>query len=341
MTIDKIDWTVVTQEPAEAAGQETVRTHRRRITPLAFFFPGLFAFALLAVPSFIAPSPAAAATVIAPTTTCGLGLGDLGGRGLICEVTIVNTITAGGGSATVTVHECLGSAGAPTDGSGGGGFSCSTKTIVLSEPVTAVTQCNNSINGGGGTLRCSVLVTNNFYGVSPGATAASVNQCVGSGGGITTGCSPFPATTTSAAITQCNGSANGGTLVQMTCTAAGTMASALAFAVNQCNGSANGGGSLVICSASLVNKALSAATPSPTATGSATSSPTATGSATSSPTASGSATPGRTTTPPPTSTVSNGSSNDSTPPLFALLILLVSGGLGLAVVEAERRRVRS
>jgi hypothetical protein len=44
-------------------------------------------------------------------------------------------------------------------------------------------------------------------------------------------------------------------------------------------------------------------------------------------------------TPPPTNTGSNGSSNDSTP-LLALLTRLAFGGLGLAAVEAQRRRVR-
>ena len=47
--------------------------------------------------------------------------------------------------------------------------SCTTVTQVLSEPVTAVRQCNGSINGGGGTLRCSVRVTNNFVGVDLGS----------------------------------------------------------------------------------------------------------------------------------------------------------------------------
>ena len=43
-------------------------------------------------------------------------------------------------------------------------------------------------------------------------TAATVNQCVGSGkgGGGTVNCSPYPASTTGATVTQCNGSANGG-----------------------------------------------------------------------------------------------------------------------------------
>jgi hypothetical protein len=43
--------------------------------------------------------------------------------------------------------------------------------------------------------------TNEFIGLSFGSTAATVDQCVGSGGGITTGCDPFPATTTGATIT--------------------------------------------------------------------------------------------------------------------------------------------
>jgi hypothetical protein len=123
--------------------------------------------------------------------------------------------------------------------------------------VTKVTQCNNATNGGGGTLRCSVKVTNNFVGRSTGATGATVNQCVGSGGGITTGCDPFPATTTGATITQCNGSANGGTLVGLTCTATGTTPSSHKVTINQCNGSTNGGGALVICSASITNQRVS------------------------------------------------------------------------------------
>ncbi len=189
----------------------------------------------------------ATAATMASTTTCSNGVDNTGGLGLICQVSIVNRITASGGSARVTIRECHGAAGDPA-------AACTTKTTNLTKPVTAVTQCNSSINGGGGTLRCSVKVTNNFVGLSPGATAATVNQCVGSGGGITTGCDPFPATTTGATITQCNGSANGGTLVGLTCTATGTKPSAHGVRINQCNGSANGGGALVICSANITNR---------------------------------------------------------------------------------------
>ena len=219
MAIGLVDRTVGAQRPTVGTGQETARTdscgttgHRRRpdgripMRPFTFLFRGLVAFALLAPLSIITTLPVSAAHTIAATTTCSNGVDDTPGLGLICQVTVVNTITGSGGSAKVTVHECHGAAGSPT-------AACTTTTASLTKPVTAVTQCNSSINGGGGTLRCSVTVTSNFYGgISPGSTAATVNQCVGSGGAgnVLFACDPFPATTSGAAITQCNGSATGG-----------------------------------------------------------------------------------------------------------------------------------
>ena len=130
------------------------------------------------------------------------------------------------------------------------------------EAVDHVTQCNGSTNGGGGTLRCSVRVTNNFVGFNARATAATINECVGSGDGIANNCNPFPANTTSATITQCNGSANGGTLVRLQCTASGTKSAVHGVRINQCNGSTNGGGALVICSARITNRVIAATTTS-------------------------------------------------------------------------------
>ena len=193
-----------------------------------------------------------AATNIAPTTTCANGMDNTGGLGLICEVTIVNTVTATGGRSTTTVRECHGAAGDPT-------AACQTTVKNLRRLVTDVNQCNDAINGGGGTVRCSVNVTNNFVGSSTGATAATVNQCVGSGDGIANECDPFPASTTNATITQCNGSANGGTLVQLKCTATGTKPSSHGVRINQCNGSANGGGALIICSTNISNRRIAVA----------------------------------------------------------------------------------
>jgi hypothetical protein len=235
---------------------------------LSLFSTGFFAAALLVGVTLTSAPPAAAAT-IAATTVCSNGVDNTPGLGLICEVTVANTITAAGGTAEVTVRECHGAAGDPE-------AACTVQTSVLSEPVTAVTQCNDSTNGGGGTLRCSVQITNTFVGVSVTPTAVTINQCVGSGDGITIGCDPFPATTTGATITQCNGSANGGTLVGLTCTASGTQALAHAVTINQCNDSTNGGGALVICSSSIANVAAPAsAAPSSPASGGSTAAPTA------------------------------------------------------------------
>jgi len=267
--------------------------------PFAFLSAGLLAFGLLAATAFSAPSPAAAATV-APTTTCSNSIANTGGLGLICQVTIVNTITTTGGSAKVTIRECHGSSGAPT-------AKCSTKTLFLNQPVSRVRQCNYAINGGGGTLRCSVHVTNNFVQMSPGATAATVNQCVGSGGGITNHCHPFPATTTNATITQCNGTANGGTLVGLNCSASGTRASAFGVTIYQCNNSANGGGSLVNCSASIVNRTVSAAAG------------------------------GGSTTPPPTSSDEPVAPAARSGALLPIGIVFI-GGLLLALIYTDRRR---
>src|SRR5450756_2179943 len=315
MAIDRVGRTVVTPGHAAVTG---VSMHR----PFTSLFRCLVALALLVPATLMTTLPAAAAT-IAPTTTCSNGVDDTPGLGLICKVTVVNTITATGGSATVTVHECHGAAGAPS-------AACTDTTTVLTKPVTAVTQCNYSINGGGGTLRCSVKVTSNFYGVSPGATAATVNQCVGSagGGGIKIVCDPFPATISGATITQCNGSANGGGLVaSSTCTATGTMASALGVKINQCNNSANGGGALIICSASVANNIVSGTPPGAPGAGASASAGAA---------ASGSK--GSTVTLTPTSTISDSPSNSSTTPLLPLLIFGFAG-MGLAVFIVRRRTV--
>jgi hypothetical protein len=259
------------------------------------------ALALVAPVSILAASSVSAAPLGA-VGACDLGVGNAGGEGIVCQITIVNTITASGGSAVVTVHECLGSAGDPTDGALG--HTCTTTTTSLTTPVTSVIQCNGSANGGGATLNCSAVITNNFVGVSPGSTAATVNQCVGSGDGLTTGCNPVPANTTGAAITQCNGSANGGNLVGMNCTGTGTMASALVITINQCNGSALGGGGKVTCTATMANNVV-AAVPSGT--------------------------------PPLTSTSGAGSSNGSAP--IVLLISLALGGLAFVLLAARRQRI--
>jgi hypothetical protein len=210
----------------------------------------LLAVGLLLVGSLATAGGASAANSAGPTTTCSNGVDNTGGLGLICRITVVNTIRGTGGTAKVTIRECHGAAGDPN-------AACTTTVTNLTKLVTSVNQCNDSINGGGGTLRCSVQVINRFIGRSTGATAATVNECNGSGAsgaiGATIVCDPFPATTSGATITQCNGSANGGTLVGLRCSATGTKPSSHGVRINQCNGSANGGGALVICTATISN----------------------------------------------------------------------------------------
>lgn len=289
----------------------------------------LLACGLLLLGSLAFATGTSAAT-LAPTTTCSNGVDTTPGLGLICEVDVTNTFTPLGGTAVVTVRECHGAAGDPQ-------AACTTETQTLTQPVTAVTQCNGSISSGG-TLRCSIEVTNRYVGVDPAATAVTVNQCVGSGDGITTGCDPFPATTTGATITQCNGSANGGTLVGLTCTALGTQSAAGAVQINQCNGSANGGGSLVICSADITNTIIAGATPTPTTA--PTTAPTA--APTAAPTTGG-ATPGTTpgVTPPTTDATATNGLPGSGPTQALLASLFVLAFVSALTVIGSRRYLRS
>ena len=282
---------------------KSLKNAMRALFALSLLVPAAMLTAVPVVAAQVAVPPVAVAQVvtstIGTTTTCSNGADDTPGLGLICDITIANTITGTGGAATVTVHECHGSAGSPTD-------ACTTTTTSLTEPVTAVTQCNDSINGGGGTLRCSVTVTQNIFGLSPGPLALTVNQCVGTGGGggtVLFACDPYPATTTSAAITQCNDSANGGG-ASITCTAAGSLAAGAVVTINQCNGSANGGGALIVCSARTTSNYY------------------------------------RGTLPPTSTSLAGGSTNSSTPP-FGLLISFALAGIGLALVLNRRRSALS
>ena len=302
--------------------------------PRSLLASAFLALALLGGATLGAPAPVAAAT-IAATTTCSNGVDNTPGLGLICTVTVENTITALGGTSRTTVRECHGAAGDPQ-------ADCTTTVRLLPEIVTNVTQCNNSINGGGGTLRCSVRVVNTWVGVDPASTPGTVNQCVGSGGGITTGCDPFPATTTNARVTQCNDSANGGTLVGLECLARGTMSATHIVRITQCNDSANGGGALVICSANVINfvrpTATATATPSsaPTAAPSSTISPSATpSSAAPTPAATPSATPRL----PETSAVLGDSSTPTSAPIgLAALITLFAATVLIVVARRQTAR---
>src|SRR5450759_3881463 len=136
-----------------------------RLIAMRRFLAILFSGGLLLLGPLALAGGASAATTIAPTTTCGNGVGNGGGQGLICEVTIVNRITASGGSATVTVRECQGAAGPPATQT-----ACTTATI---------TQCNGSANGGGLVASSTCTAT----GTESSGAVLTINQCNGSANG--------------------------------------------------------------------------------------------------------------------------------------------------------------
>jgi LPXTG-motif cell wall-anchored protein len=204
--------------------------------------------AILAIAPGLSNDSVGAAT---PFGQCN-GVYNTPGLGITCTVTITNTFNAatGHGKSVTVLKSCHGAANtAPS--------SCISSTRSSNSVITSVSQCNSAINGGGGTVICSVRVINNITGVSK-VSPASVNECIGSAGGggtqPTLSCHPG-GNTSNAVVTQCNGSANGGGgTMRVRCTVLGsTSASALRVTINQCNGSANGGGSKVTCTAQVTN----------------------------------------------------------------------------------------
>ncbi len=216
----------------------TARWINRRVVALATALA--LASAVLVIGG--AGTPAAAATF----EQCE-GAFEGGGQGANCQVTVENflELATGDESSTVTVLACNGGANTVT--------TCPGEPVVQNYPflTDVVEQCNYSVNGGGGTLHCSVVLINTIIGAGT-TSAPSVNQCNNSFDSLPlpedSACDPVQATT-NATITQCNDSMNGGTQVSMNCTVgASTMSSALPVTITQCNNSVNGGGSLLECS---------------------------------------------------------------------------------------------
>jgi hypothetical protein len=267
-----------------------------------------------------------------------------------CTVTVVNTINGTTTNSTTTVtRQCeLGPCSSPN-----GTFTTSSTNLV-----TSVTQCNGSDNDAAHPINCDVTITNNISANTPGAepaTAATVNQCVGSaqGGGGIVNCDPFPATTTSATVTQCNGSGNGGGgTVDCAVGTSSTVRPAIPITVNQCNGTGNPGGSVVTCRTNLVTNITAGTTPTTTAgtTPTTTAGTTPTTTAGTTPTTTAGTTPTTTATPTaaasaqvtqiPTGAVSSGdgSTSGGSDAQGLLVGALLFAGVGAAVVVAVRRR---
>lgn len=229
---------------------------RRAVAVLAAI---LLAAGLLVVGGSAAPAHAA------PLEQCN-GVGNGGGEGYDCSVTITNQfdMATGVGSSTIRTVACNGPAN--TDPLP---VCIDSGIIEVAGLTTEVTQCNASVGGTGGSLYCDVTVTNTIVGAATTSTA-SVNQCVGSlgGGGIVPGsvCDPTPAAVDGATITQCNGSVNGGGGYMVCTVGAATSNSAFPMTINQCNGSAEGIGTLMVCSSNMSTVIVPAAvveTPAP------------------------------------------------------------------------------
>ncbi len=232
------------------------------------FIPGLAVTLLMgfALVAGFALGPGTALGAPAPPQ-CN-GEMNVGGEQVVCAIVIQNYIDPDGGLAstvdsTMTMTRCVKAVADP-------GLTCDTPVVtVLTAPVTSVSQCNGSGNGGGGIVRCSVVITNQFTGTAPVLAPVTTYQCIGSvitGTGAPGFCTP--ANTPSigageATVEQCNGSGNGGTSVSFICDVAGEfLPLAMPISINQCNGSAEGGGALTDCTVTISN--LAAPEPTPT-----------------------------------------------------------------------------
>jgi len=205
-----------------------------------FFGPVLAVFLLiggLSTTVLISDTGTASAATVGFSQCNNQGAGPGGAPlSVTCSISIVNTIDASGGTSTVvtsrvcTLNNCTGDVPVPTN------------------VINAVHQCNGSDNVGGSTTVCTVDIINNISASAPAAaTALTLNQCIGSGGGggtLMTAC--IPSSSGGATVTQCNGSGTGGGGF-MDCSASGTVSASFPVTVDQCNGSENGGGSTVTC----------------------------------------------------------------------------------------------
>jgi hypothetical protein len=252
--------TVVFPSRARHALRRKQLSRTRRLSASGLAVVGFSAMFWAALGGVAFQSSAQAAT--SSVNQCN-GIATTAGLEVTCDANVVNhlNLATGAKSSTVTLTVCQGAANAtPT---------CATPTTTsYTGLTTSVTQCNGSVEGGGGVIICSVHVANVITGNAT-TTAATVNQCNGSGqgGGVAMICNPT-ASTTNATITQCNMSGNGGAGVSVTCSVTpSTRTSALPVTVNQCIGSGNGGGSVVTCSTSLTNQVIPAVAPTTTAPG--------------------------------------------------------------------------
>ena len=187
-------------------------------------------------------------TTIAPTTTCSNGVGNTGGLGLICEVTIVNTITA-----ERRIHRrsrCTNVTAPPATRR-----RMHDARPAPDEPVTrvdAVQRLDQRRRRHPALQRQRHERLRRPRSRRAGRDGQPVRR---SGGGNTSGLRSGPGhdnrARRSPSATARRTAARSSAAVQRD---AGPSRRPAASRINQCNGSANGGGALVICSTSIVNR---------------------------------------------------------------------------------------
>lgn len=97
-----------------------------------------------------------------------------GGATLRCSITVINTITGAATTAAAAINQCVGSLDT------GDVRACTPDPATADASVDGITQCNGSVNGGGGSMTCSV---------DPSLTSSNsafnflTNQCNGSANG--------------------------------------------------------------------------------------------------------------------------------------------------------------
>lgn len=96
-----------------------------------------------------------------------------GGSSMICSVTVINTITGDATTSIAPINQCNGSLDT------GDVRACDPDPATADASVDGITQCNGSVNGGGGSMTCTVSTTS----TSNSAFAFLVNQCNDSANG--------------------------------------------------------------------------------------------------------------------------------------------------------------
>lgn len=124
------------------------------------------------LPTCVGPTVTTFAELTTRADQCN-GSANGGGSSMICSVTVVNTITGTATTSTAPVNQCVGSL------TTGDVRACSPDPATADASVDGVTQCNGSVNGGGGSMTCTVSPST----TSNSAFAFIVNQCNDSANG--------------------------------------------------------------------------------------------------------------------------------------------------------------